>query len=165
LAIGAVADTTIDKSGGSPLLGAMGTMASEPLDLESFRRALESLERSLDVLQQTKSGKYAEVSEVIQSGVIQNFEATYEMAWKAMRRRLIAIQGSVNIERFSRRELFRQAARADLIGDAEAWMHFHDQRNNLSHRYGGEMMENALQIAKEFAGAAHKLLGELESCP
>jgi nucleotidyltransferase substrate binding protein (TIGR01987 family) len=133
----------------------------EFLDLESFRRALEALERSLKVLGRT--GKDAELREVVQSGVIQNFEVAYEMAWKAMRRRLVASQGPVNVDRLSRRELFRQAARADLIDDVELWMRIHDQRNNLAHRYGGEMREHALQVAEEFAGAARKLLEELES--
>jgi nucleotidyltransferase substrate binding protein (TIGR01987 family) len=142
----------------------MEPMADEPLDLEGFRRALGALERSLEALKQTQNGKYAEVCEVIQSGVIQNFEVAYEMAWKATRRRLITLQGSVNIERFSRRELFRMAARADLIDDVEAWIRFHEQRNNLTHRYGGEMMERALQVAGEFAKTAHGLLEELKSC-
>jgi nucleotidyltransferase substrate binding protein (TIGR01987 family) len=141
----------------------MGSGTGEPLDLEGFRRALGALDRSLEALRQTEKGKYAELREVVQSGVIQNFEVAYEMAWKALRRRFVAAQGAVNIERLSRRKLFRLAARADFIDDVDVWMRFHDQRNDLAHRYGGEMMEHALQIAGEFVKAAHGVLKELES--
>jgi nucleotidyltransferase substrate binding protein (TIGR01987 family) len=138
--------------------------AGEVLDLEGFRRALEALERALVVLERTDKSVNGDLFEVIRSGVIQNFEVAYEMAWKAVRRCLTAVHGAVNIERLSRRELFRLAARADLIDDVEAWMSFHEQRNNLAHRYVEEMVEHAIQIAENFANFARKLLGELEAC-
>jgi nucleotidyltransferase substrate binding protein (TIGR01987 family) len=137
----------------------------EPLDLENLRRALGALERSLLALEQTEQEPFAALREAVQSGVIQNFEVAYEVAWKTLRRRLIAIYGAANVEPLSRHGFFRLAARGSFIGDVDCWMEFHRQRNGTAHRYGEELLGTALEVAGKFAAAGRELLGTLESWP
>lgn len=57
------------------------------LDLSSFRSAVNSLERAIKVANSKIKGDVnTDEQEVVRSGVIHNFEFTYELCWKFMRR-------------------------------------------------------------------------------
>lgn len=98
----------------------------------------------------------------LQAGLIQNFEFTYELCWKAMKRWL-EINISPNIaDGVPRRELFRMAAENLLIEDVDEWMTYHAARNDSSHRYGQEIAEDVLQVLADFGRAAQRLLAQLQ---
>jgi len=67
--------------------------------------------------------------EVIQAGVIQNFELTYELCWKFMKRWLELnlmiglMDGTIG------KELFRNALENKLISDFFSWVRYHELRN------------------------------------
>jgi len=134
------------------------------LDLSSFRKAVESLQRTLQVADDKDfmSGLSDSQKDAIRAGVIQNFEFTYELCWKFMRRWLEVNLGSTYVEGVARRQLFRLSAENKLIGDVDKWMEYHDARNETSHTYDEDTAEDVFETARKFSADAEKLLKTIE---
>ncbi len=135
------------------------------LDLSSLRKAVESWAKTLEVADDKGfiSGLSDNQKDAIRAGVIQNFEFTYELCWKFMRRWLEVDLGSVYVEGVARRQLFRLSAENKLIGDVDQWMEYHDARNEISHTYDEGTAEDVFATAREFVADAEKLLQALEA--
>ena len=132
------------------------------LDLSSLKKALCSLENILKTASSSQSYS-PNVRDAIRSGVIQNFEFTYELCWKFMKRWL---ENNVSVfltEGVSRRELFRMAAENSLINDVDVWMEYHKARNETSYTYDESKAEEVFQTAIRFLPDVQKLLPKLES--
>jgi nucleotidyltransferase substrate binding protein (TIGR01987 family) len=125
----------------------------EGLILTPLAKALASLD---DALAQPKN-------EYLRDSVIQRFEYTYELAWKAMRRYLMWAGDAQEVDALARKDLFRLAGRVGLIEDVEAWFAFHKMRNLTSHTYNAEVAEEVYAAARDFAPAARRLLDTLEA--
>ncbi|MDI6731125.1 MAG: nucleotidyltransferase substrate binding protein [Candidatus Margulisbacteria bacterium] len=134
------------------------------LDLSSLEKALASLKTALDVAcsneQIKKMGE--DIKDTIRAGVIQNFEFTYELCWKFMKRWLENNLGGMYVDGLNRRELFRLAAEHQLINNVETWMDYHDQRNETAHIYDKETAEEVFESAKSFLKEAEILLANLK---
>jgi nucleotidyltransferase substrate binding protein (TIGR01987 family) len=135
------------------------------LDLSSLRKAVSSLERTLKVAADAKfmEGLSDDQSDAVRAGAIQNFEFTYELCWKFMKRWLESNLGSSHVEGVARRELFRLAAESKLISDVDKWMEYHDARNETSHTYDEETAADVFGTAGEFARDAKMFLKALEA--
>ncbi|QWR78364.1 HI0074 family nucleotidyltransferase substrate-binding subunit [Candidatus Magnetomonas plexicatena] len=134
------------------------------LDLSSLRKAVLSLERALNFAGGEKAAMFSETErDVIRAGVIQNFEFTYELSWKFVRRWLGLNVGKANMEGLTRRELFRYARENRLITDIDSWMAYHDARNNTSHSYDSETAQEIFNVAVDFYKKANELLTALEA--
>ncbi|MBL4942401.1 MAG: nucleotidyltransferase substrate binding protein [Colwellia sp.] len=120
--------------------------------LTPFKKALLSLEKAL---QQPKN-------EFIRDSVIQRFEYTYELAWKFLRRFLVADVGSETLAPLTRKDLFRLAADKKIIIDPLPWFEYHQARNTTSHTYDEVVAEQVYQSAKNFFDDAQLLYKELE---
>lgn len=127
-------------------------MLDQPLILGPFSQALASLD---DALAQPKN-------DYLRDSVIQRFEYTYELAWKAIRRYLMWSGLGGEVDALSRKDLFRAAGQAGLVDDVAAWFEFHKMRNLTSHTYNAQVAEAVYASARNFAGAARALLAELE---
>jgi len=133
------------------------------LDLTSLRKAVDSLARALNVAVSEKMQVLDKDQQVtIKAGVIQNFEFTYELCWKFMKRWLENNLGSVYIDGVSRRELFRLSAEHQLIRDVDTWMEYHGARNQTLHTYDEQVAQDVLKAAELFLYDAEKLLKNLE---
>lgn len=71
-------------------------------------------------------------SDLEQEGVIQRFEYTHELAWKVMKD-YFEYQGNMGIS--GSRDATREAFKASLITDGEAWMEMIKSRNETAHTY------------------------------
>lgn len=98
--------------------------------LDSYRRALQSLQRGV-VLAEQRS-----LSELEQQGLIQGFEFTHELGWNLLKDYLEA-QGLVGL--IGSKNACREAFRNGLIADGEAWMDMIKARNLSSHTYNVEL--------------------------
>lgn len=134
-----------------------------PLDLSSLQKAVNSLERAIKVANSViKDGVNTDEEEVVRAGVIQNFEFTYELCWKFMKRWLEINIGGANLDGATRRELFREAYKSGLIDDVDNWMEYHEARNETSHTYDNDKAEDVFEVAKNFLKDAKQLLLILE---
>jgi len=120
----------------------------ENLDTTSLRRAVKSFESAIRIYQALGDVPEDEKS-VIGAGVIQNFEFTYELCWKFMKRWIEMNVDPLSVDGVTRRELFRMAAENRLIADVSKWMEFHKARNLTSHIYNEEAAEDVLAAAFE----------------
>jgi nucleotidyltransferase substrate binding protein (TIGR01987 family) len=135
------------------------------LDLSSLHKAIDSLERTLKVAENKSlvAELDNDVKDAIRAGVIQNFEFTYELCWKFMRRWL---KENADIEEAehprTRKELFRLAARFGLIKQPLAWFSYGDARNLTSHTYDENKAESVYEAAVGFVEDARYLLDKLQ---
>ena len=135
------------------------------LDLSSLHKAIDSLEKTLKVAEnKVLAAEFDnDVKDAIRAGVIQNFEFTYELCWKFMRRWL---KENADVEEAeyprTRKELFRLAARFGLIKEPLPWFSYSDARNLTSHTYDEDKAETVYQTAVGFLGDARYLLDRLQ---
>jgi len=130
------------------------------LELESFEKALKSLE---ELSKQTENKQLMDsFPEILKRGLIvgliQNFEFTYELSWKYIKRWLENNLGNTEVDGVSRRQLFRLAIENKLIEDVETWMKYHYARNKTFHIYDVSIAEEVYEVALEFLKDAKKLL-------
>ncbi|MBI5242463.1 MAG: nucleotidyltransferase substrate binding protein [Elusimicrobia bacterium] len=133
------------------------------LDLTSLRKGVVSLEEALQVAGARRIPMFSEAEKkVVKAGVIQNFEFTYELCWKYMRRWMEVNIGRSYSEGVPRRELFRMARENHLIADVDAWMGYHQARNDTSHTYDSAKADEIFEVSGKFLADARKFMDELE---
>ncbi|HEY85514.1 MAG TPA: nucleotidyltransferase [Chloroflexi bacterium] len=135
------------------------------LDLSSLQKSVDALAGAM--IEVGNSQFMNELSSrqqtIVQAGVIQHFEFTYELCWKFMKRWLQENVGRVYVDGVSRRELFRIAAENRLIDDVDAWWAYHKARNLTSHIYNEEVADDVFAVSEEFLPQAQALLKALEA--
>jgi nucleotidyltransferase substrate binding protein (TIGR01987 family) len=135
------------------------------LDLSSLRKAIDSLEKTLKVAENKTLAAELDndARDAIRAGVIQNFEFTYELCWKFMRRWL---KENADVEEAeyprTRKELFRLAARFGLIKEPLPWFSYSDARNLTTHTYDEDKAESVYETAVGFIEDARYLLNRLQ---
>ena len=134
------------------------------LDLSSLKMATASLKSSLSVaLSDAEMGKMSPAAkDTIIAGVIQNFEFTYELCWKFLKRVLGNELGSNYVDGVSRKELFRLGVEHHLISNIDHWLAYHDSRNETSHTYNKTTAQEVFTVAQKFTKDAEELLANLE---
>ncbi len=143
----------------------MGVSETMKLVLNSLVNAIDSMDRALRFANKRiiMEDINEEEKEVIRAGVIQNFEFTYELCWKFMKRWIEENISPGIVDGVTRRELFRLSAENHLIIDVEKWMEFHSARNKTSHTYDENIADDVYQAAVEFLPWAKDFLSRLEA--
>lgn len=124
-------------------------MSKDTLMLTPLKKALESLKKA--VIQPK--------TEFTRDAAIQRFEYTYELCWKTLKRYFKLEAG---LEEFNIKNIFREAGKANLITNVEAWFSYHEARNLTSHTYNQETAEKTFSVIQLFVPDAEKLLAKLE---
>jgi nucleotidyltransferase substrate binding protein (TIGR01987 family) len=134
------------------------------LDLTSLKDALSSMNNALSVYQEKGSAwiEQDNVREVIEAGIIQNFEFTYELSWKFIVRWISMNISPDAASPMTKRDIFRTAARIGLIQDPNLWFRFTDARNITSHTYDRKKAEQVLSLAPSLFEEASDLYLVLE---
>ena len=97
-------------------------------------------------------------SDLEKAGVIQYFEFTYELAWKALRRVLAERGKPLN----SPKTVFREAALEGLKEDAEVWFEILEDRNNTVHSYNKLVANSIFKDLTLFDSEMAKLIARLK---
>ena len=134
------------------------------LDLTSLKKAIGSLKKAVEIAQAKIFGNQASQDEIelLKAGVIQNFEFTYELCWKYMKRWIANNIGAEIVDGVTRRELFRLSRENRLLVDVEQWMDFHYARNHSAHTYNKAMADEVYGVVLKFVAAAEDFLEKLE---
>lgn len=99
---------------------------------------------------------------MVQGDVIQTFEVTYDLCWKAIFRSLREQQNTKMEPQMSRKEILCLAGKCHLIDHAEEWLQFHSQRNNTSHNYDENLVNETVILAGSLLQEAKILLRNLK---
>lgn len=130
------------------------------MDVKSCSR-FESYKNSLAALSGIKTRDLTDT--FVLSGAGAKFNITFDLAWKVMKDIIIQEFAIVNFPKGSPREVLRKAFECDLICD-DRWMEMLSDRNNLTHDYDGEivnevckrLIESYLDLFEDFSEAAGK---------
>ena len=141
--------------------------AERRLDAGPLRRALGTL---ADLLEASGNAeRMATLSGIerlgIRAGVIKHFEMAYELCWKMAARWLDANVAEGVAQGVTRRHLYRLAADHRLIRDVDAWMRYHEARNETVHVYDEAKAAEVHRVAGDFLPDARALLDALEAAP
>ncbi len=134
------------------------------LDLSSLIKAVDSLERAVGAAtdRPRMDALDDDQKDAIRAGVIQNFEFTYELCWKMLKRQLEMFSpGAADIDHLSFSDLIRVGAEHGLVADPERWFEYRRQRNITSHAYDEAKADGVFAAAVAFVGDARDLLERL----
>ena len=135
------------------------------LDLSALKMAIDTFTRTCNAASDEQLTQHLsnDLQDAIKAGVIQNFEFTYEMAWKFIKRWLEKNYGSTYVDGVTRRELFRLAAESHLIVDVDEWMLYHRARNQTSHTYDKLIAAEVYLQALVFLSVVKALYQQLQN--
>jgi len=138
-------------------------MEEKSLDISPLKGAVAALEKSIAVCNANALNGDSDVADTMRSGVIHNFEVSYELCWKYMKKWLeMNVEPNILMGN-TRRDFYRIARENGLISNVNSWWGFHDARNRTSHTYNEVTAEDVFNTAGEFLPAAKKLIIDLES--
>jgi nucleotidyltransferase substrate binding protein (TIGR01987 family) len=135
------------------------------LDLSSLEKAIASLDNSLQVMNAESTARMGvAVQEVIRAGVIQNFEFTYELSHKMLKRYLeMASANPTSIEEMEFPNLIRTGSEQGLLQNSwDVWKAYRTARGTTSHTYNEEKVQEVLAVVPNFLTEARYLLGQLQ---
>ena len=124
-------------------------MDKSDIQLDELKRAIRRLREALDLPK----------SDIIRDSVIQRFEFTVELSWKALQRYLKASGIS---ESLTPKNTFREAAKLGVVSDPESWIRFIDARNLSSHTYKESLAEEVYARALTLPPFAEELVLAME---
>ncbi|RLD39512.1 MAG: nucleotidyltransferase [Bacteroidetes bacterium] len=104
--------------------------------LANYQKALSQLNNA------TELSKERKLSDLEQQGLIQAFEFTHELAWNVMKD-YFEYQGNTAIT--GSRDASREAFQNGLIIDGDEWMGMIKSRNQSTHTYNQETMEEIVE--------------------
>jgi nucleotidyltransferase substrate binding protein (TIGR01987 family) len=112
---------------------------------QNFERALAQLDSAVELSRQRG------LSELERQGLVQAFEFTHELAWNVMKD-FLEESGQSGI--YGSRDATRSAFAAGLIENGDLWMRMIASRNQTTHTYNEETVEDICSaIVNEYAGA------------
>lgn len=135
------------------------------LDLTSLQKAVVSLESALSVITSDSINRLdRKTREVIKAGVIQNFEFTYELSHKMIKRYLEkASPNPAGIDEMGFQDIIRTASEQGLLLNGwDVWKDYRKARGTTSHAYDEEKAAEVLDEIPGFLDDAKYLLAQLE---
>jgi nucleotidyltransferase substrate binding protein (TIGR01987 family) len=115
----------------------------------NYRKALKKLGKAIEIIQNDKNKNdedfdkesWNAIEELQKEGLIQQFEYTHELAWNTMKD-YSEYQGNTEVKGL--RDATREAFKMGLIIFPEIWMSMIKHRNQTSHTYNEETVEEIL---------------------
>ncbi len=126
-------------------------MEEKEINFKALKSALDTFINAIE--------KSDEFTDLERDGLIQRFEYTFELCWKAIRKLLIH-QGRKEVSS-SPKPLFRDALEENLIKEIDIWFKYVDARNRTSHTYNEKTALSVFKDVQDFSKHASELLNKL----
>lgn len=123
------------------------------LSLNEFKKAIDSLLESQNLLNQTKEG--TPEYKAFRDACIQRFEFCVELSWK-ISMRLLGSQVA------AAKPAIREMGRNNLIDEVSPWMDFIDARNETSHSYDEAIAKKVYDRVPNFIKSVQLLHSKLK---
>ena len=123
--------------------------------IDNFRNSLEIM-KSADYEQ-------ANVDDIYRTGVIGQFNLTFELAWKALQQ-VLRDHGVEGSETGSPKEMLQLGYKVGFLDDENLWLTMLNKRNKSIHIYDEEEIEELIVLIRDsFTTAFEKLEKTLEN--
>ncbi len=121
-------------------------------------KKLDNFRNCLDVLRGADF-KFANENEIYRTGVIAQFNLTFELAWKALQA-VLRIHGSQGAETGSPREILQLGYKLGFVDDSAVWLAMLKNRNNSAHIYDEGQIDELLLLIRDSFIPAFSVLEE-----
>lgn len=103
--------------------------------------------------------KFAENNDIYRTGIIGQFNLTFELAWKALQE-LMKMHGVESTSTGSPREILQLGYKIGFINDSEVWLMMLKKRNTSVHIYNEEEVDEMLILIRDSFLPAFAVLEE-----
>ncbi len=110
-------------------------------------RKLENFSNYLDVLK-TADFELADQNEIYRTGIIGQFNLTFELAWKALQA-VLRVHGAAEANSGSPRDVLQIAYQYGFVNDAPVWLLMLKKRNLSVHVYNEDDIEEMLLLIRD----------------
>lgn len=127
--------------------------------LDNFAKCLHVLENA--------DFNFAGENEIYRTGVIGQFNLTFELAWKALQA-VLRVHGAEGAETGSPREIFQLGYKLGFVEDSAVWLMMLKKRNTAVHIYNDDEIDEMLLLIRDsfiptFLVLEHTLEKKLEA--
>lgn len=120
----------------------------------NYQKAFTQLQQAVELSQQRP------LSNLEQQGLIQAFEYTHELAWNTLKD-FLESRGTANL--FDSKDTTRAAFAAGLVEQGEVWMQMIQSRNQTTHTYNEETVDQIVTaITEAYVAEFTRLQAKLE---
>ena len=111
---------------------------------------MKKLDNFTNTLQVLKSADFAFANEndIYRTGVIGQFNLTFELAWKALQQ-VLREHGAGGAETGSPREILQLGYKLGFIDDAAVWLTMLKKRNTAAHIYDEDSIDELLLLIRD----------------
>ncbi len=122
-----------------------------------WQQRFANLLKAFNLLQEAATAE--KLSALEGEGLIQRFEYTFELSWKTLKDYLESRGVAVQFPR----DVIKEAFRAGLLDDGEAWIEMLEKRNVLAHTYNETQFRESVSAVRErFYPRIKELIKRLE---
>jgi nucleotidyltransferase substrate binding protein (TIGR01987 family) len=110
-------------------------------------KKLDNFSNSLDVLKGADF-EFANNNVIYRTGVIGQFNLTFELAWKALQE-VLRIHGAEGAESGSPREILQLGYKFGFVNDSSVWLQMLKKRNSSVHIYDEDEIDEMLLLIRD----------------
>ena len=110
-------------------------------------KKLDNFSNCLTVLKNADF-KMADNNEIYRTGVIGQFNLTFELAWKALQE-VMKLHGVIDAQTGSPREILQLGYKLGFVDDAQVWLLKLKKRNTSVHIYNQEEIDEMLLLIRD----------------
>lgn len=91
---------------------------------------------------------FANDNEIYRTGVIGQFNLTFELAWKALQA-VLRVHGAAGAETGSPREIFQIGYKLGFVEDSAVWLTMLKKRNTAVHIYSDDKIDEMILLIRD----------------
>ena len=110
-------------------------------------KKLDNFSNCLDVLKNADF-EFANNNEIYRTGVIGQFNLTFELAWKALQA-VLRIHGAEGAGTGSPREILQLGYKLGFVNDSAVWLLMLKKRNTAAHIYNEEEIDEMILLIRD----------------